>query len=253
LWRAIKIEPFQLEYHGRNIFSDLLCIIESLFSKTMNSQSQIAAVLAAVRGVSSSSSSDSGPKIISLEGNIGAGKSTLLKAIESSLTEEERGVIVCMQEPVDLWESVRDSDGESILKKFYREPAKYAFAFQIMAYTSRLEALKRVLIENTGCRVLVCERSLEADKNIFALMLHDDGLIDSVSYQVYAMLFANTACQYPVDLVLYLDVAPAECLVRVGKRARDGEGGIGLEYLTKCHEYYEAWISGMDSMAVFRV
>ena len=217
----------------------------------MNSQSQIAAVLTAVRGLLSSSST-SGPKIVSLEGNIGAGKSTLLKAIESSLTEEERKLIVCMQEPVDLWESVRDA-GESILKKFYREPAKYAFAFQIMAYTSRLEALKRVLNENPGCRVLVCERSLEADKNIFALMLHDDGLIDSVSYQVYAMLFANTACQYPVDLVLYLDVEPRECLVRVGKRARDGEGTIGLEYLTKCHEYYLAWISGMDSGAIIRV
>lgn len=215
----------------------------------MNSQSQIATVLTAVRGFSSS---DSGPKIVSLEGNIGAGKSTLLKAIESSLTEEERGVIVCMQEPVDLWESVRDA-GESILKKFYREPAKYAFAFQIMAYTSRLEALKRVLTENPLCRVLVCERSLEADKNIFAKMLHDDGLIDSVSYQVYAMLFANTAYQYSVDLVLYLDVAPEECLIRVGKRARDGEGTIGLEYLTKCHEYYGAWISGMDSDAVIWV
>lgn len=193
------------------------------------------------------------PKIISLEGNIGAGKSTLLKAVDAGLLESERGIIVCMQEPVDLWESVRDSDGESILKKFYRDPAKYAFAFQIMAYTSRLEALKRVLSENPLCRVLVCERSLEADKNIFALMLHDDGLIDSVSYQVYMMLFANTACQYSVDLVVHLDVDPEECLVRVGKRARDGEGEIGLEYLTKCHEYYLAWISSMESGKVIRI
>ena len=173
--------------------------------------------------------------------------------MESSLTEEERGVIVCMQEPVDLWESIKDADGESILKKFYRDPAKYAFAFQIMAYTSRLEALKRVLTENPKCRALVCERSLEADKNIFALMLHDDGLIDSVSYQIYMMLFANTAQPYSVDLVVHLDVEPCECLVRIGKRARDGEGTISLDYLTKCHEYYLAWISRMEPGKVIRI
>lgn len=211
-------------------------------------------LLSLVRSLASDpSTAPSVPKIISLEGNIGAGKSTLLKAVDSGLLESERGVIVCMQEPVDLWESIRDSDGESILKKFYRDPAKYAFAFQIMAYTSRLEALKRILTENPLCRVLVCERSLEADKNIFALMLHDDGLIDSVSYQVYMMLFANTSAQYSVDLVVYLDVEPHECLVRVGKRARDGEGGISLEYLSKCHKYYLAWISSMESGKVFRV
>lgn len=196
---------------------------------------------------------ESSRKIVSLEGNIGAGKSTLLRAIDAGLTESEKSKIVCMQEPVDLWESVKDSEGESILKKFYREPAKYAFAFQVMAYTSRLEALKRVLEANPLCEVLICERSLEADKNIFAKMLRDDGLIDSVSYQVYAMLYKNTAHTFPVDIVLYLGVEPSTCLERVGIRARDGEGGIGIEYLTKCHEYYEAWISSMDSGKVIRI
>ena len=198
--------------------------------------------------------STSALKILSIEGNIGAGKSTLLRAIEALLLPEEKGRIVCMQEPVDLWESIRDEDdGESILTKFYREPAKYAFAFQVMAYTSRLEALKRTLVANPRCQVLVCERSLEADKHIFAKMLHDDGVIDSVSCQVYNMLHSNTASAFPVDLVLYLDVEPETCMERVGKRARDGEGGISLEYLSKCHEYYLTWISSMESGKVFRV
>ena len=192
-------------------------------------------------------------KIVSLEGNIGAGKSTLLRAIESGLTDSEKGRIVCMQEPVDLWESVRDSDGESILKKFYRDPAKYAFAFQVMAYTTRLEAMKRILRENPLCEVLVCERSLEADKNIFALMLRDDGLIDSVSFQVYEMLYKGTSGPFSIDLVLYLETCPEMCMSRVGKRGRDGEGAIGLDYLTKCHQYYEAWIGAMDSGKVVRV
>jgi deoxyadenosine/deoxycytidine kinase len=183
------------------------------------------------------------PIIVSIEGNIGAGKSTLLRKIESDLGAEERDKIVCMQEPVDLWESVRDpADGESILKKFYKDQVKYAFAFQIMAYTSRLEAIKRTLERHPLCEVLVCERSLEADCNIFAKMASDDGVIDSVSYQVYEMLYKNTAI-YPVDCILYLRVEPEICLERIATRGRDGEGDIKLEYLKRCHKYYEDWIS----------
>lgn len=186
-------------------------------------------------------------RIITIEGNIGAGKSTLLEQIRQRIAADSRiqpGQIVCMQEPVDLWESVKeDSTGESILKKFYKEPAKYAFAFQVMAYTSRLAAFQRI---NPDCEVILCERSLEADRNIFAKMLRDDGMIDEVSYKVYQMLYDNTAGAFPIDTVIYLDVSPEVCLERIGRRARDGEGQISLEYLSRCDEYYKEWMRIID-------
>jgi len=186
-------------------------------------------------------------RIITIEGNIGAGKSTLLEQIRQRIATDPRiqpGQIVCMQEPVDLWESVKeDSTGESILKKFYKEPAKYAFAFQVMAYTSRLAAFQRI---DPDCEVILCERSLEADRNIFAKMLRDDGMIDEVSYKVYQMLYDNTAGAFPIDKVIYLDVSPTVCLERIGRRARDGEGQISLEYLTRCDEYYKEWMRTID-------
>jgi deoxyadenosine/deoxycytidine kinase len=186
-------------------------------------------------------------RIISIEGNIGAGKSTLLEQIRQKIAADPRlkpGQIVCMQEPVDLWESVKEnSTGESILKKFYKEPAKYAFAFQVMAYTSRLAAFQRI---DPDCEVILCERSLEADRNIFAKMLRDDGMIDEVSYKVYQMLYDNTAGAFPIDKVIYLDVSPTVCLERIGRRARDGEGQISLEYLTRCDEYYKEWMRTID-------
>ena len=188
--------------------------------------------------------------VISIEGNIGAGKSTLLEQIRLRLLDDarfRRGQIVCMQEPVDLWESVKeDCTGESILKKFYKDPAKYAFSFQVMAYTSRLTAFQRIIENHPECQVILCERSLEADRNIFAKMMYDDGMIDEVSYKIYKMLYDNTAKQFPINTMIYLDVSPETCLERVNHRARDGEGQIALEYLSKCDKYYRDWILSMD-------
>lgn len=187
------------------------------------------------------------PIILSIEGNIGAGKTTLLRHLKSAFSNQNvDNIVVFMEEPVDLWESVRDAEtGETILSKFYRDKEKYAFAFQIMAYTSRLEAFKRTISENPDCKVIVCERSLEADRHIFAKMLRDEGAIDSVSYQVYEMLFKNTSWEFEVDLAVYLDADPAKCIERIERRAREGESTIPIEYLVQCKEYYDTWMQHM--------
>lgn len=185
--------------------------------------------------------------ILSIEGNIGAGKSTLLEKIRQYIVANKLDKsVVCMQEPVDLWETVRDSEtGETILQKFYKDPKSYAFAFQVMAYTSRLSAFQRVAKENPHCRLILCERSLEADRAIFAKMMFDDAMIDAVSYQVYMTLYESTAWQFELDSVFYLDVAPAICSERIQKRAREGESDISLEYLEKCDRYYKEFLQNI--------
>jgi deoxycitidine kinase/deoxyguanosine kinase len=182
--------------------------------------------------------------IISIEGNIGAGKSTLL----SELQEEFAGnpEIVFMPEPVDVWSNVKNETGETILSCFYRDPAKYSFGFQVMAYVSRLNAFRTLVEKNPLCRVIVCERSLEADNAIFANMLMADGQIEPMLYQVYKMLYDSTVSQYSVDTVVYLDASPETCLRRIAKRSRDGESGIELPYLCKCRDYYDAWVHGLE-------
>ena len=58
--------------------------------------------------------------IISVEGNIGSGKSTLLQNL-SGLVDA-----ILVKEPVDVWSTIMDKSGETMLQKFYREPEKYA-------------------------------------------------------------------------------------------------------------------------------
>ena len=87
--------------------------------------------------------------ILSIEGNIGAGKSTLLEQLKSAGLDSSK--VVFMQEPVDQWSKIQDLQGNTILSCFYRDPTKYAFAFQIMAYISRLSTFKQTVKDHPEC------------------------------------------------------------------------------------------------------
>lgn len=181
------------------------------------------------------------PRIVSIEGNIGAGKTTLFDHLKARFAAS--GVhAVFMPEPVDLWQTVADESGETMLTKFYRDPTKYAFSFQIMAFTTRLAMLKRMMREHPDCDVIICERSLEADRNVFAKMLRGSGKIEDVEYQVYEMLYNDTAEEFPIDRIIYVDADPEVCVNRIAKRSRTGESTISVEYLRDCREYYNAWL-----------
>jgi deoxyadenosine/deoxycytidine kinase len=111
-----------------------------------------------------------------------------------------------------------------------------------MAYSTRLAMLRKTIAENPDCHVLVCERSLEADRNIFAKMLFADGMMEHVHHEVYQRLYHDTSLEFQMDAVVYLDVDPTKCMERVKLRNRGGENNISLEYLAKCHTYYEDWM-----------
>jgi deoxyadenosine/deoxycytidine kinase len=180
------------------------------------------------------------PAIISIEGNIGAGKSTFLAKLEEHLGKDSGWLF--LREPVHIWDEICDQNGQTILSKFYENPAKYAFAFQIMAFTTRLHELKRILNENPNCIGIICERSLDADKHIFAKMLHSDGLIDDVMYNIYERYFSEYEGELNIDGMIYVEAEPNICYQRVAKRSRDGENNIELEYLQKCHLFHTNWI-----------
>jgi len=185
------------------------------------------------------------PILVSLEGNIGAGKSTLLENLETHLDENSGWFF--LKEPVHIWEQIRDENGNTILAKFYENPSRYAFAFQIMAYTTRLHELKRIMRENPHCKGVICERSLEADKHIFAKMLHADGLIDGVMYEIYERYFSEYEGNFTLDGMIYVDAQPDVCFQRVEKRCRAGENSIELDYLKKCHDYHCAWLDNTSA------
>ena len=191
------------------------------------------------------------PKIIAIEGNIGAGKTTIFDHLKKRLST--RNDVVFMPEPVDIWQSVADSDGETILAKFYRDPIKYAFSFQVMAYSTRLAMLRKTICENPDCSVIICERSLEADRNIFAKMLRASDKMEGVEHQIYELLYKETAFEFPLHGAVYIDSEPQKCIERIELRARTGESTIPLEYLDECRSYYDAWLLSETNFPVLRL
>jgi deoxyadenosine/deoxycytidine kinase len=188
------------------------------------------------------------PKIISIEGNIGAGKTTFISNLEKYYKNDSS--VIFIREPVDIWQSITDSKGESILAKFYADPAKYSFSFQVMAFVTRLSMLRNTIKENPNCEIIVCERSLEADRNIFAKMLYDDGLIDEINYKIYLKFYSEYRDEFELYGIVYLNTYAKVCYDRVKKRSREGEESVSLNYLEKCKKYHEEWLCDTENILI---
>jgi deoxyadenosine/deoxycytidine kinase len=174
-------------------------------------------------------------KIISIDGNIGSGKSTLMENLKSYFSNNTN--VVFLKEPVDEWETITDENSTTILEKFYENPSKYGFSFQIMAYISRLDVIRKEIKKNPSA-IFISERSLFTDKLVFAKMLFDSGNIELVNYKIYLKWFDTFAEDFPVSKVIYVNTDPEICHMRIEKRSRTGESNIPLEYLQNCHKYH---------------
>ena len=181
---------------------------------------------------------------ITIQGNIGSGKSTLVKVLNEKYGSDKR---VCfLQEPVNVWDTITDENGTTILELYYKDQNKYAFSFQMMAYISRLSLVKQIIRDNSNA-IIICERSVFTDKEVFAKMLYDDGKIEEVNYQIYLKWFDEFIDDIPVSGIIYVNTSPENSKSRVDFRARQGED-IPLEYLEKCHNYHNNWLNDMGKL-----
>lgn len=93
--------------------------------------------------------------LISIEGNIGSGKSTIMNYLRNLKHEQ----ILFVDEPVNEWINLKDSNGKNCLELFYENKEQNSFWFQILAYITRLRNLLEV-IENNDNKLIICERSI---------------------------------------------------------------------------------------------
>jgi deoxyguanosine kinase len=184
-------------------------------------------------------------KLFSVEGNIGSGKSTLLELLKEHYKNNPN--VIFLKEPVDEWEAIQDKDGTTMLKKFYANTEKYSFPFQMMAYISRLNILKQTLTKLDPAQhyVLITERSLFTDREVFAKMLYDQLKMEDVCYQIYLTWFDSFATDFNISNAIYVKTDPDRCYERIHKRAREGEELIPLEYLNICHQYHEEFLNNL--------
>jgi deoxyadenosine/deoxycytidine kinase len=192
--------------------------------------------------------------IVSWDGNIGSGKSTTGVEYENYVKQSSTSTttifpsissideICFLDEPVDLWNKICDNDGVNILTNLYKDTRKHAFKFQMMAYISRL-ALLRKAIKDPKIKLIITERSVETDRNVFAKMLYDVGDISVDEFQIYIMWFDEFLQDVTLSGIVYIRASPMVCIDRIKQRARPGET-IQSDYISRCHDYHENWING---------
>lgn len=213
-------------------------------------------------------------EIISIEGNIGSGKSTvcnMLKTYCNSFNQSRYSHNInyhLVDEPVGEWETIRDKTNENknMLELFYEDQDKYSFVFQTTAYITRLQLVKNTIdkiIENRASEIeehrgsivqlcnikhiLILERSLQTDRNVFAKMLYNNKKINEIEWQSYNYWFDNFVNDYGTEKIIYVRVEPTVSYERTKKRNRNGEESIPLDYLKKCHRYHETWINEIEN------
>jgi deoxyadenosine/deoxycytidine kinase len=179
--------------------------------------------------------------VVTIEGLIGAGKSTLKAWLETECSLRNLHVVF-VDEPVQTWQSIQDTDGTSILSRFYENPAAWAFSFQMMAYISRLHLLSEARRDNPHA-LIIAERSLSADRHVFAQMLHDSGDISTIDFAIYLKWFDYFAADFRPDMIIYVDTPCDLAIQRIARRSREGESAIDADYIARLKTYTDAWIA----------
>ncbi len=172
--------------------------------------------------------------MILFEGNIAAGKSTIGRRLAES---ELFGFV---EEPVGAWQ--QDFE-ENLLDLFYRDTNRWAFTFQLAAFTTRAKTWTEVLAM-IDHRNVVLERSIYCDRYVFAKNCYQSGLMKKTEWQLYCKLWdwlESNWCTEP-DKIMYLRTPAEVCLERIEARGRDEETTIPIEYLRDLEVLHDEWL-----------
>lgn len=164
-------------------------------------------------------------KTIAIAGNIGAGKSTLVEFLARTYG------IMPFYEP---------NDQNPYLKDFYEDMNRWAFHSQ-MYFLSNKFRLHQALDKSKG--VVVLDRTIFEDAEIFATALKEMGRIDKRDWETYLGFYETILDAIkPPDLLIYLRCSVRTVRKRIKLRARPMELDIPLAYIKRLHRLYESWI-----------
>jgi deoxyadenosine/deoxycytidine kinase len=183
-------------------------------------------------------------KIISIDGNIGAGKSTFLNKLRNDFPK-----FIFIDEPVDIWANFVNEKGETLLEVYYKDKERWSYTFQNCVFLTRITSIIKILEEHKNddeSKVFITERFVDTDFNIFAKMLHDDGFINKIEWEIYKQWYHYLKSENSLSGIIYIYCSPENCFKRIGIRGRPGESNIDLNYLMKLHQYHDMWIDNTD-------
>lgn len=162
---------------------------------------------------------------IAIAGNIGCGKTTLTKMLAKRYGWTPRF------EPVD---------NNPYLADYYADMSRWSFNLQIYFLSKRF---KEVVEISKSDDYIIQDRTIFEDARIFAPNLHEMGLMSDRDFQNYSELFdlMMSLVKLP-DLMIYIRSDIPNLVNQIGKRGREYEQSMRLDYLKGLNDKYENWI-----------
>ena len=130
-----------------------------------------------------------------------------------------------------------------LLGMFYKDPERWAFTFQLAAFTTRAKTWSEVL-EMIDHSAVVLERSIYCDRYVFAKNCYQSGLMSESEWQIYCRMWdwlQSNWCADP-DKIVYLRTPAEVCHERIDQRGRNEENKIPLEYLRDLEVLHDEWL-----------
>lgn len=168
-------------------------------------------------------------KAIAIAGNIGVGKSTLVEFLS------------CTYGISPYYEPNEDNP---YLPDFYNDMRRWAFHSQLYFLSNKFR-IHQELDRMPG--LVVLDRTIFEDAEIFATALHEMKNIDSRDWQTYRAFYQSIldAIQ-PPDLMIYLRCSMRTLRKRIKLRGREMEQDVPVAYLKRLERLYERWIESYD-------
>ncbi len=162
---------------------------------------------------------------IAIAGNIGSGKTTLTKMLAKRYNWIPRF------EPVDK---------NPYLEDFYADMTRWSFNLQIYFLNKRFAEV--VEIANSK-ETIIQDRTIFEDARIFAPNLHNQGYMSDRDFENYTDLFdlMMSLVKLP-DLMIYIRSTIPNLIAQIGRRGREYEQSIRIDYLQGLNDLYEGWI-----------
>jgi deoxyadenosine/deoxycytidine kinase len=165
-------------------------------------------------------------KTIAIAGNIGAGKSSLVEFLSRTYG------IQPFYEP---------NDENPYLPDFYQDMKRWAFHSQLYFLSNKFR-MHQQLEQMSG--VVVLDRSIYEDAEIFASALHDMRKFTGRDWDTYWNFYQIILDSIrPPDLMIYLRCSMRTLRQRIRMRGREMEQDIPLSYLKRLDGLYEQWLA----------
>ena len=162
---------------------------------------------------------------IAIAGNIGSGKTTLTKMLSKHYG----------------WKQYLEPVAENpYIDDYYKDISRWALNMEVFYLKQRFKNLLEI---QHSKETVIQDRTIFEDACIFAPNLHGQGYMSDRDFENYSDLFDTmmTLVKLP-DLMIYIRSTVPNLISQIGKRGRECEQTIRIDYLTGLNERYEEWI-----------